>query len=97
VCYTEKPYEHLVPCNRDFHVDGRSFKTSKPEIHTNNIEKKYVLISYKIHCISVRLTLFKEVIAVYCENHRKPINTLCGKGEKFLKLKQVVGTINIVL
>jgi hypothetical protein len=23
------------------------------------------------------LTLFKEIIAVYCENHTKPINTKC--------------------
>jgi hypothetical protein len=25
------------------------------------------------------LTLFKEIIAVYSENHTKPINTLCGQ------------------
>jgi hypothetical protein len=25
------------------------------------------------------LTLFKEVIAVYSENHTKPINVLCGQ------------------
>jgi hypothetical protein len=27
-----------------------------------------------------RLTLFKEIIAVYCEKHKKHINTLSGKG-----------------
>jgi hypothetical protein len=25
------------------------------------------------------LTLFKEIIAVYSENHKKPINALCGQ------------------
>jgi hypothetical protein len=28
------------------------------------------------------LMLFKEIIAVYCDNHTKPINTLCGQNEE---------------
>jgi hypothetical protein len=31
--------------------------------------------------------LFKEIIAVYSENHKKPVNTLCGKNVGFLIIK----------
>jgi hypothetical protein len=31
--------------------------------------------------------LFKEIIAVYSENHTKPINTLCGQNIELLNLK----------
>jgi hypothetical protein len=34
-----------------------------------------------------RLMLFKEVIAVYGENHMKPINTLCGQKAELLFVK----------
>jgi len=37
------------------------------------------------------LTLFKEIIAVYTENHKKPINTLCRQNEELLIVK-VCGT-----
>jgi hypothetical protein len=30
------------------------------------------------------LTLFKEIIAFYCENRTKPINTLCGQNAELL-------------
>jgi hypothetical protein len=30
------------------------------------------------------LTLFKEIIAVYSENHTKPINTLCRQNAELL-------------
>jgi hypothetical protein len=33
------------------------------------------------------LTLFKEIIAVYAENHTKPINTLRGIDEELLIIK----------
>jgi uracil DNA glycosylase len=33
------------------------------------------------------LTLFEEVIAVYSENHTKPINILCGQNAKLLIIK----------
>jgi hypothetical protein len=39
------------------------------------------------------LTLFKEMIAVYCENHTKHINTLCGQTEEKLIVK-AHGTYN---
>jgi hypothetical protein len=31
--------------------------------------------------------LFREIIAVYSENHMKPINTLCGQNEELLVVK----------
>jgi hypothetical protein len=33
------------------------------------------------------LTLFKEVIDVYSENHTKPANTLCGENAELLIVK----------
>jgi hypothetical protein len=30
---------------------------------------------------------FKEIIAVYYENHMKPINTLCGQNTELLNVK----------
>jgi hypothetical protein len=33
------------------------------------------------------LTLFKEIIAVYTENHKKPIITLCGQNAELLIIK----------
>jgi hypothetical protein len=34
--------------------------------------------------------LFKETVAVYCENHKEHINTLCGQNADVNMLKQVV-------
>jgi hypothetical protein len=33
------------------------------------------------------LTLFKEIIAAYPENHTKPINTLCGQNAELFIIK----------
>jgi hypothetical protein len=33
------------------------------------------------------LTLFREVMAVYSENHTKPINTHCGQSAELFKVK----------
>jgi hypothetical protein len=33
------------------------------------------------------LMLFKKIIAVYSENHMKPINTLCGQNTELLIIK----------
>jgi hypothetical protein len=40
-------------------------------------------LCYKEHL----LILFKEIIAVYSENHMKPINTLCGQNAELLIVK----------
>jgi hypothetical protein len=34
--------------------------------------------------------LFREIIAVYCENHTEHINTLCGQNAQFTCVKKVV-------
>jgi hypothetical protein len=39
--------------------------------------------------------LFKEIIAVYHENHTKPINTLCGQNAELLNVKSG-GRVRIV-
>jgi hypothetical protein len=39
------------------------------------------------------LMLFKEIIAIYSENHRKPINTVCGQNVELLTVK-ADGTYN---
>jgi hypothetical protein len=33
------------------------------------------------------LVLFREIIAVYSENHTKPINTLCGQNAELCIIK----------
>jgi hypothetical protein len=33
------------------------------------------------------LTLFKEIIAVYCKNHTKATNTVCGQNAGLLNVK----------
>jgi hypothetical protein len=35
-----------------------------------------------------RLTLFKEIIEGYVQNHKKHINTLCGQTAEFLIVKE---------
>jgi hypothetical protein len=41
--------------------------------------------------------LFGETVAVYCENHTKLSNTLCGQNVQFIVLKQVVRRVTTVL
>jgi hypothetical protein len=52
------------------------------------ILKSSVRTSQGTHCVSVttadRLMLFRETIAVCCENHTEHINTLCGQKAEFL-------------
>jgi hypothetical protein len=35
-----------------------------------------------------RLMLFVETVAVYCENHIEPTNTLCGQNAEFWCVKE---------
>jgi hypothetical protein len=55
--------------------------TSKNSVHT----------SHKMQHVSVIETIlsvqFKETIAVYSENHMKPINTLCGQNVRISDVK----------
>jgi hypothetical protein len=41
--------------------------------------------------------LFRETVAVYCENHMEHIDTLCGQNVEFSMLKQVVHIVTIGL
>jgi hypothetical protein len=51
------------------------------------IYKHSVHTSQEIHYVSAtkpnRLMLFRETVAVYCENHMKHTNTLCGQNVEF--------------
>jgi hypothetical protein len=55
------------------------------------INKNSVRTSQETHYISVtkidRLMLFIERIDVYCENHAKHANTLCGQNADMLRVK----------
>jgi hypothetical protein len=46
-----------------------------------------VRASQETHYVSITkpnpLMLFREIIAVYCENHTEHINTLCGYNAEF--------------
>jgi hypothetical protein len=62
-----------------------------------NAETLYIRIQFvphRKHCVSVtetnRLMLFRETVAVYCENHAEHKYTLWGRIQSFSMLKQVV-------
>jgi hypothetical protein len=61
-----------------------SFET---EFDLNNA----VRTSQETHYVSAtkpnRLMLFREIIAVYCENHMEHINALCGQNSEFFNVK----------
>jgi hypothetical protein len=61
--------------------------TFKHEIHII-IFKNSVPTSKKTQRVSItnisRLTLLKEIIGVYSENHTKPLHTLCGQNAEIL-------------
>jgi hypothetical protein len=50
--------------------------------------------SQETHHVTVtkpnRLTLFREIITVYCENHTEHTDTLRGQNAEFLMLKQPI-------
>jgi hypothetical protein len=53
--------------------------------------KSSVPTSQETHCISIIktnwLVLFREIIAVYSENHTKHINTIFGQNGEFVSAK----------
>jgi hypothetical protein len=53
--------------------------------------KNVVRTSQETHYVSAtdikRLMLFREIIAVYCENHTEHINTLCGQNAETLYIR----------
>jgi hypothetical protein len=38
-------------------------------------------------CRSINVLLFRETVAVYCENHTEHINTLCGQNAETLYIR----------
>jgi hypothetical protein len=58
------------------------------EDHLHKLIKLPVRTSQETHADSItkpnRLMLFRETVAVYCENHKEHINTLCGQNAEFL-------------
>jgi hypothetical protein len=63
------------------------------DLNRSTRKREILLIKLKIqfvprrkHFISItkpnRLTLFRETVAVYCENHAESVNTLCGQNAK---------------
>jgi hypothetical protein len=56
------------------------------------IYKKSVRTSQETHYVSVtksnRLMLFRETVAVYCENHTEHRNTRCGQNAEFYYVKE---------
>jgi hypothetical protein len=62
------------------------FNPSKHQVHL--YLKKSVPTLNKIQHVSMTtinwLTLFRETVAVYSENHKKHINTLCGQNRELL-------------
>jgi hypothetical protein len=50
-----------------------------------------VRASQETHYVSTtkpnRLMLFREIIAVYCENHMEHTNTLCGQNAEIITIK----------
>jgi hypothetical protein len=55
----------------------------EPEIQQHNVSKIEVCLSEDTHCFIIAigegLMLFRETVAVYCENHTEHTNTLCGQ------------------
>jgi hypothetical protein len=54
-------------------------------IYTNSVRT-----SQETHYVSAtennRLMLFRETVAVYCENHMEHTNTLCGQNVEFINV-----------
>jgi hypothetical protein len=57
-----------------FHINNNSVRTS---------QEAYYVSATKPN----RLMLFREIIAVYCENHTEHINTLYGQNAVFVNVK----------
>jgi hypothetical protein len=59
----------------------------KTEFLLNNIDSNSIRTSQETQYVSTtkpnRLLLFRETVAVYCENHTEHTNTLCGQNAQF--------------
>jgi hypothetical protein len=77
--------KHSLPKQSVCIYNSRTTETSNPLKHEARakILKTSVRTAKKTPHFTVtkinRLTVFKEIIAVYCDNRTKHINTLCGQ------------------
>jgi hypothetical protein len=59
-------------------------------MHSSGIYTNPVRTSQETHYISAtepnRLVLFRETVAVYCENHTEHTNTLCGQNAELCNI-----------
>jgi hypothetical protein len=66
-------------------------RPSRFECTKKNIYKYSVRTSQEGHYVSAtkpnQLMLFRETVAVYCENHTEHTNTLCGQNVAFNYVK----------
>jgi hypothetical protein len=72
----------MLSCVRNF---GQLKQLSSLHVNVNSLKPKLILI-IKIQSHS-GLTLFKEIISVYSENHTKPLNILYGQNAELSTLK----------
>jgi hypothetical protein len=76
-------------------ISSFKFNPLKLKLVQKNVFKNSVRTAKKtLHFAITKinwLTLFKEIIAVYSENHTKHINTLCGQNTELLNV-EVGGT-----
>jgi hypothetical protein len=72
-------------------------KPLNPEMYLNNISK----FSSELTAVSIRkvnqLLLYREIIALYCEDHTKHTNTLCEYIQILLMLMTVIHMVTAVL
>jgi hypothetical protein len=75
----------------NFAADSRkNYRTLDFYTINNNPLRSSQETHYVFHTKTSRLKLSIETIAVHCENHTEPTNTLCGQNVEFNMLKQVV-------
>jgi hypothetical protein len=62
--------------------------------YIQNVNSHRPIKTARLHYKTNQLTLFTEIIANYCENHKKHIKTFCEKMQHFSPLRQVVQYCN---
>jgi hypothetical protein len=86
--YSSSQLGRKIRCVKQQHVCATTVPTGAPWPPVNPLKPKLIQIifnnsvlnSEKIHCFSIKkIGLFSKIIAVYSENHMKPVNILCGQ------------------
>jgi hypothetical protein len=65
----------------------------EPEIQQNNVYKIKLYLSENADCFFITnaegLMLFRETVAVYCENYTEHRDTLCGQNAVYIRIQTV--------